>query len=382
MNALVTNLTPATDKQRLGAAVSLDGLRLTYEGGTVAVDDVSLSIAAGEFVSLLGPSGSGKTTTLKMLAGFEHPDMGDIRVADRSMVKVPASKRNIGMVFQNYALFPHMTVFDNVAFPLRMRKRPKAEIKAAVEEVLAMMHLQPMADRYPKQLSGGQQQRVALARAIVFSPPLLLMDEPLGALDRKLRQEVQYELKRIQRKLGLTVVYVTHDQDEALFLSDRIAIMNGGKIAQIGTPPALYQDPDSRFVAEFLGESNFISAELVEIIAGRATVKLPDGAIIHGRPIGVGASAGAAVDVLIRPEKLDVFDTPQTTAAGMNAITGTLEMVNFLGSELEYEIATSGGTLTARSYLRHASVNRPAGSAVHLGFAEGDCMIFARGADR
>jgi putative spermidine/putrescine transport system ATP-binding protein len=372
MNAVSPAFAANSQDEKLGAPVQLKNLRLTYGASVRAVDDVSLTVRAGEFVSLLGPSGSGKTTTLKMLAGFEDPDSGEIFVGDRSILGLSAAKRNIGMVFQNYALFPHMTVFDNVAFPLKMRKRPKEEIRSLVHEALSLVHMQDHADRKPGQLSGGQQQRVAFARAIVFKPPLLLMDEPLGALDRQLRKEVQYELKRIQKRLGLTVVYVTHDQDEALFLSDTIAIMENGKIAQAGAPPELYESPTSRFVAEFLGESNFISGRLAAISDRRASVTLPDGATVTGRPIGVQGDEGAPVEILIRPEKLDIFaaDTHQ------NRIAGRVDMVNFLGSQLEYEVKTAGGMLAARSYLRSGSAPLAVGVDVKLGFASDDCMIF------
>lgn len=372
MNAMGQTFAATSKEERLGAPVQLKNLRLTYGASVRAVDDVSLTVRAGEFVSLLGPSGSGKTTTLKMLAGFEDPDSGEIIVGDRSIIGLSAAKRNIGMVFQNYALFPHMTVSDNVAFPLKMRKRPKEEIRASVNEALSLVHMQNHADRKPGQLSGGQQQRVAFARAIVFKPPLLLMDEPLGALDRQLRKEVQYELKRIQKRLGLTVIYVTHDQDEALFLSDTIAIMENGRIAQAGAPPELYESPKTRFVAEFLGESNFVSGRLAAISDGRASVTLPDGATITGRPIGIEGNEGSPVEILIRPEKLDAFAAEKY----QNFIAGRVDMVNFLGSQLEYEVKTAGGMLAARSYLRSHSAPLAIGVDVKLGFASDDCMIF------
>jgi spermidine/putrescine ABC transporter ATP-binding subunit len=362
---------------RLGTGVELRNLKLAYDGGARAVDDVSLAIGPGEFVCLLGPSGSGKTTTLKMIAGFEHPDEGEIFVDGRPMVDVAAARRNIGMVFQNYALFPHMTVFDNVAFPLKMRGRSKNDIRSAVHGALDMVQLRELTGRFPKQLSGGQQQRVALARAIVFRPPVLLMDEPLGALDRQLRKEVQYELKRIQRMLGLTVVYVTHDQEEALFLSDTIAIMNRGRIVQTGSPRRLYEHPGSRFVAQFLGESNFLPGTVVSASAGEAAVALADGTTVRGTPIG-RCDRDAAVDILIRPEKLDCLD-PGTEASGQaNRIEGTIEMVNFLGGQQEYAVTTVGGRLAARFYPRVASATRSVGSTVTLAFSPGDCMVFSR----
>jgi ABC-type Fe3+/spermidine/putrescine transport system ATPase subunit len=268
-----------------------------------------------------------------------------------------------------------MTVFDNVAFPLKMRKRKRDEIRTAVHDALALVHLEHLADRKPGQLSGGQQQRVAFARAIVFRPPLLLMDEPLGALDRQLRKEVQYELKRVQKRLGLTVIYVTHDQDEALFLSDTIAVMESGRIAQCGTPPELYADPNSRFVAEFLGESNFVSGKLAQISAEGVRVVMPDGTSLSGRPIGPMGEPGSAVDVMVRPEKLDVLEQPDA-AGHENRLPGTIEMVNFLGSQQEYEVRTSGGVLAARYYLRASSLPLELGSTVTLGFDAGDCLVF------
>ncbi|WP_342364081.1 ABC transporter ATP-binding protein [Terrarubrum flagellatum] len=357
----------------LGASVRLTNLERNYNG-VRAVEDVSLTVEAGEFLSLLGPSGSGKTTTLKMIAGFEDPDRGNVVIGGRSVIGVSASRRNLGMVFQNYALFPHMTVFENVAFPLKMRKQPRGAIRDAVHEALSLVRLEHLAARKPAELSGGQQQRVAFARAVVFRPPLLLMDEPLGALDRKLREEVQHELKRVQKRLGLTVIYVTHDQQEALFLSDTIALMENGRIAQAGSPPELYEKPNSRFVAEFLGESNFISGALIESSGDRAVATLPDGSSIVGRAIG---QLEGAVDILVRPEKLDVAAGETIRQAGANRIAGCVEMVNFLGSELEYEIRTSGGALAARSYLRSGFAPLPTGSPVTLSFSSADCMMFS-----
>ncbi|SIR60136.1 MULTISPECIES: ABC transporter ATP-binding protein [unclassified Bosea (in: a-proteobacteria)] len=243
----------------LGKAVSIRALHKSY-GATLALDDVSLDIPAGCFCTLLGASGSGKTTLLKTIAGFETYDRGRILVGGVDIGPVPVSKRNIGMVFQNYALFPHMSVRRNVAFGLEMRKLPAREVQSRVEEALALVDLIPYAERLPRQLSGGQQQRVALARALVIRPDILLMDEPLGALDKNLRQAIQVELKRLHAAVGATVVYVTHDQEEALFLSDQIAVMDKGRIVQIGSPRALYDKPVDRFVATFLGECNFVPA--------------------------------------------------------------------------------------------------------------------------
>ena len=242
-------------EQSGGAALSIINATKNY-GGAVAVDDVSLDVAAGEFLTMLGSSGSGKTTTLNAIAGFVKLTSGSILLDGQEIERLPSYKRNIGVVFQHYALFPHMTVRKNIAFPLEQRKLPKGEAERLIDEALAMVRLEGYADRFPRQLSGGQQQRVALARALVFKPRLLLMDEPLGALDKKLREWLQLEIKRIHRELGVTFIYVTHDQEEALVLSDRIAVMSNGRIEQVGTAVDLYERPATQFVAEFIGESN------------------------------------------------------------------------------------------------------------------------------
>src|SRR5688572_11305539 len=244
-----------------GASVDLVNLRKLY-GGVVALDTLTLSVKQGEFVTLLGPSGSGKTTTLMMIAGFEDPSAGDILVNGEPVVSRPPHRRNIGVVFQSYALFPHMTVAGNVGYPLRMRHVRRDDVRRRVAAALDLVQLGALGDRYPAQLSGGQQQRVALARALVFEPPLLLMDEPLGALDKKLREDLQLEIKRIHRDVGVTVIYVTHDQSEALTMSDRIAIMRAGRLEQYGAADELYERPATRFVAEFVGEATLLGARV------------------------------------------------------------------------------------------------------------------------
>src|SRR5258707_12039868 len=245
------------------AAIKLEDVTKIFDGKVVAVDGVTLYIAAGEFFALLGPSGCGKTTSLRMIAGFEMPDSGRVHVGGQDITDLPVHRRDMGMVFQNYALFPHRTVAENVAFGLRMRGIEKDTIARKVKRALAMVELSGMEDRRPGQLSGGQQQRVALARAIVIEPRVLLCDEPLGALDKKLRQQMQFELKQLQRKLGLTMVFVTHDQEEALAMSDRIAVMNAGKVEQIGTPSDVYDRPSTRFVADFIGDTNLFRGEVI-----------------------------------------------------------------------------------------------------------------------
>src|SRR5689334_10473231 len=260
----------------MSAAIEISGVSKIYDGGVRAVDTIEIDIRQGEFFSLLGPSGCGKTTTLRIIAGFETPSDGAIRVDGADITHVPAHKRDMGMVFQNYALFPHRTVAENVAFGLRMRGIDKQAIEARVKAALAMVELSGLEDRRPGQLSGGQQQRVALARAIVIEPRVLLCDEPLGALDKKLRQQMQFELKQLQKTLGLTLVFVTHDQEEALAMSDRIAVMNCGRVEQIGTPVEIYDQPLTRFVADFIGDTNIFRGERVTTGAG------PGLAVGHG----------------------------------------------------------------------------------------------------
>lgn len=310
-------------------------------GGTTAVDDVSLEIKAGEFISLLGPSGSGKTTLLMMLAGFEEPSSGQIILGSNEVTHLAPNRRNIGMVFQSYALFPHMTVGDNIAFPLRMRGIKRAERLKRVEETLALVRLDGLQNRMPRQLSGGQQQRVALARAIVFRPAVILMDEPLGALDKKLREYLQLEIKRLQRRLNATVAYVTHDQSEALTMSDRIAVMNHGQILQVGPPRDLYHRPSSAFVANFLGEMNFLAGSVVAIDGGKYTVDL-GGAYVEAAP-PVEASrwgVGSAVRVAVRPEQIKVMPSSDVNGPRVRGVT---REIIFNGASLTMLIQLSTG---------------------------------------
>jgi spermidine/putrescine transport system ATP-binding protein len=274
-------------------------------GEITAVDDVDLQISDGEFFSLLGPSGCGKTTTLRMIAGFEQPTVGEIYLHGRPVAGIPAHKRPVNTVFQNYALFPHMTIWQNVAFGLEMKKVPKDEINRRVGEALELVQLGGMGERKPKQLSGGQQQRVALARALVNHPEVLLLDEPLGALDLKLRKEMQFELKQIQERLGITFIYVTHDQEEALTMSDRIAVMDAGKVQQVGTPREIYEHPNNRFVADFIGETNFVPATVKEI---EQFVTLDIGSVdVLGTADNRSLSVGQQVTLAIRPEKINLY---------------------------------------------------------------------------
>jgi putative spermidine/putrescine transport system ATP-binding protein len=322
-------------------ALSVSGVSKHY-GDFTAVDDVSFELRRGEFLTMLGPSGSGKTTTLRMIAGFITPDGGEIRVAGTDVSSTPPYKRNIGMVFQNYALFPHLTAERNVAFPLEMRGVGKAEAVRRANEALELVGLHDRGKRKPTELSGGQQQRVALARAIVFEPDLLLMDEPLGALDRKLRASMQIELMRIARETDATVISVTHDQEEALVMSDRIAIYNDGRVEQLGTAPELYDTPASLFVADFIGDSNIFHGKVAARgeIAGEGWTARADGAT---------AETGT-VALVLRPEQLKVAPADTVSGDGLNRRDGVIAESIYLGSEWKYVIDLSdGSTAQARA---------------------------------
>jgi putative spermidine/putrescine transport system ATP-binding protein len=328
-----------------GAAIQLLDLEKRY-GDVTALAGVSLDMPAGEFVTLLGPSGSGKTTTLNAIAGFLQPDNGRILV-DRSPIEtVPPHRRNIGMVFQNYALFPHMTVEANIAYPLKRRKVAKQELRRLVAESLALVGLDGMDKRYPRELSGGQQQRVALARALVFRPRVLLMDEPLGALDRRLRASLQLEFKRIHRELGITFVYVTHDQDEALVMSDRIAVFNNGTIDQVGTAEELYERPATLFVAEFLGDSNVLPGVITDGASGR---RLRGDGYELTLPKDATLPAGSRGVVTVRPERVTVVpDTPTAAPVHGNALAGRVKQAIYMGGIRRLEIDVAGFTMIAQ----------------------------------
>ena len=308
------------------------------------VDGISVRIAPGEFFSLLGPSGSGKTTTLMMIAGFAQVDEGSILVDDVDIVAVPPQRRGFGMVFQNYAIFPHLNVFDNIAFPLRARKTPEDQIRTRVKEALELVRLERFADRFSRQLSGGQQQRVAIARAIVFHPSVVLMDEPLGALDKNLRYQMQVEIKEIQQRLGMTVVYVTHDQEEAMNLSDRIAIMNSGRVEQVGRPVEIYNSPASRFIARFLGEANLIEGTVETVGDGQATLRTAAGVQLHARAHD-DVTAGARASLFVRPERVVI--APSRGEAGddpaLNRVDGHLADTSFLGNILRHAVEIAPG---------------------------------------
>ncbi len=347
-----------------GASVRLEGLWKVY-GDVIAVRDVTLPIAPGEFITLLGPSGSGKTTTLMAIAGFVTPSRGAIYIDDRPVVDLPPQKRDLGIVFQNYALFPHMTVADNIAFPLQMRRLPRAEVARRVAQALEMVRLPGYERRYARQLSGGQQQRVALARAVVFQPRVLLMDEPLGALDKKLREHMQLELKHIQRHLKITVIYVTHDQEEALTMSDRIAVMRDGAIVQVGTPGELYEEPVDAFVADFIGESNFLRGAITAVHEdGLVDVKHQSG--LHFRAVRRGPAApGAVALAAVRPEHLAVADGGESEPR-LNRWRGRVEEIIYAGDATKYKIAVGDLLLTVKMQNRERRQGARIGATVDV----------------
>ena len=308
-------------------------------GNVKAVDNVSLDIEHGEFLTLLGPSGSGKTTTLNMIAGFEIPTNGEILLENEDITTVAPNNRGIGMVFQNYALFPHMTVFDNIAFPLKMRKIPSDKIRKMTREALELVKLPGFESRYPHQLSGGQQQRIALARAIVFQPKILLMDEPLGALDKKLRDHMRLEIKHLQESLNITVIYVTHDQEEALTMSDRIAIMNYGKIIQLDTPVELYESPENLFVADFIGESNFLQGRVAEVNGDSASIETRQGLKVWVRQ-RTRIEPNEEISVAVRPEKIQILSGENNDQSEIvNRYTGKIEEIVYVGEARIYRIS-------------------------------------------
>ncbi|MGD9700831.1 MAG: ABC transporter ATP-binding protein [Acidimicrobiia bacterium] len=341
-------------------------------GEMVAVDHVDLEVRAGEFLSLLGPSGCGKTTTLRMLAGFEQPDEGYIRISGDFVQGVPPYKRDVNTVFQHYALFPHMTVAENVGYGLRQRATPKAEISKRVGEALEMVKMSPLANRKPRQMSGGQQQRVALARALVNRPSVLLLDEPLGALDRKLRQEMQIELKLLQSELGITFIFVTHDQEEALSMSDRIAVMLDGHVEQLDDPDTVYEKPASAFVAAFIGQNNFWEGAATD--DGMVT---PDGTVFvsnHRAPITRGAEALAAV----RPETVSLSTTDP--GPSVNATAGTVAGVSHLGDVLQFVVHTEAGRDLIARLPRHQAPKLVPGDPVWCVWSPEHVYVF--GADQ
>ena len=352
------------------ALVSFTGVQKTYDGINLVVRNLNLEIRQGEFLSLLGPSGSGKTTTLMMLAGFESPTAGEISLNGVPITRTPPHKRNFGMVFQNYALFPHMTVADNIGYPLSVRKLPAAEREAKVARALDMVQLGRMGGRYPGQLSGGQQQRVALARALVFDPQLVLMDEPLGALDKQLREHMQIELKALHRRLGVTFVYVTHDQTEALTMSDRVAVFSDGAIQQIDVVDNLYETPVNRFVAGFVGDSTVLQAEVVRLDGGRCEVRLPNGVQLRGINVNA-AQVGDAVQCGSRPERLQIAQS-----AAANTFQARVADVIYFGDHLRLRCEMSGQPdATIKMPLAHQQLPEP-GQTIHVHAPEEHLRVY------
>ena len=311
-------------------------------GDAAAVDDLSLDIQEGEFFSMLGPSGCGKTTTLRMIGGFEEPTYGTVYLGGRDVTTLPPYKRDVNTVFQSYALFPHLNVYENIAFGLRRKKVDKGDIDKRVRDAMTLVDLVGFESRKPPQMSGGQQQRVALARALVNHPKVLLLDEPLGALDLKLRKQMQLELKRIQQEVGITFIYVTHDQEEAMTMSDRLAVMRHGKIEQIGPPEAVYETPATEFVAGFLGASNMLDGEVKETNNGRTTIALSTGGTVTTDTSGVPAGI-SAVRVGVRPEKITIVPDDGNAPADRNTVTGLLRMSTYIGVNYQYKVEGPGG---------------------------------------
>ena len=320
--------------------VEFKNVQKTYDGKSLIVKDLNLEIRRGEFLTLLGPSGSGKTTSLMMLAGFETATHGEITLGGKVLNQHPPHKRDIGMVFQNYALFPHMTVAENVAFPLKVRRMAKSDIKEKVEQALGMIRMNDFAGRYPAQLSGGQQQRVALARALVFEPKLVLMDEPLGALDKQLREHMQMEIKHLHEKFGLTIVYVTHDQSEALTMSDRVAVFHQGEIQQIDDPKTLYEAPTNSFVAQFIGENNQLHGVVQSIDGEHCIVRMPGGELLHALAINI-AGPGEATTLSIRPERILIGEAAKQCT---NVVQGQIREFVYLGDHIRLCIETCGNS--------------------------------------
>ena len=368
-------MSQATREEEGGAGrpdLEVDGLVKRF-GPTLAVDHVSFSLAPGEFYSLLGPSGCGKTTTLRIVAGFEHPEAGTIRIRGSDISRLPPHHRNVNTVFQHYALFPHLSVEDNVGYGLRQQNLPLEETRRRLEDALDVVRLRELRDRYPRQLSGGQQQRVALARALVNEPAVLLLDEPLAALDLKLRKAMQGELKKLQERVAVTFLYVTHDQEEALTLSDRIAVMNGGKIVQEGTPQEIYERPTSRFVADFIGQTNFFEGQVEEI--GAVTVVRETGGLVLRCAPASWVSAGMHVAVAVRPEKIGPSDGDPA-----NRVAGTLVRTTYLGDLVQFHVALPDGrelVCQRQNERGDPTAAWRVGDRIEIGWAEGSALVLA-----
>ena len=340
-------------------------------GSVLAVDNAHLAIEAGRFLTLLGPSGSGKTTLLQVVAGLIAPPAGRVHIGDVDVTDLAPHRREIGMVFQNYALFPHLTVSDNIAFPLRLRRLREAEIERQVASALEMIDLPQVGGRRVVELSGGQQQRIALARALVYRPSVLLMDEPLGALDRRLRDQMKFEIKSIQRRLGITVIYVTHDQDEALTMSDRIAVMNYGRVVQVGDPHTIYMKPSTRFVAEFVGDSNLFPGQLVGLDGGAARVGTRLGEMV-GQYAAAGSIDRGAVSVLVRPERARLLGQGERSDQALDV---TIEQMFFRGEFTEIGARTSEGSIVRVKATGDVPSDVRPGSTARIGWSAQDAVV-------
>jgi putative spermidine/putrescine transport system ATP-binding protein len=350
--------------------VSFKDVQKSYDGETLVVKNLNMDIAQGEFLTMLGPSGSGKTTTLLMLAGFEVPTHGHIYLDGQSIDNMPPHKRNIGMVFQNYALFPHMTVEENLAFPLQVRKLPKAEIEQRIRRALDMVQLGQYGKRRPGQLSGGQQQRVAVARALVFDPKLVLMDEPLGALDKQLREQMQFEIKHLHDRLGITVVYVTHDQSEALTMSNRIAVFNDGVIQQLSTPDELYERPQSAFVAQFIGENNKLKGTVKSLNGGTCVVEIEGGSTVHATAVNID-QVGAPTTLSLRPERVKINPA---NGSMPNVFGAQVEELIYLGDHIRTRVSVCGHSdFVIKLPNAEGKVQFEPGSKISVGWKTEDC---------
>jgi spermidine/putrescine transport system ATP-binding protein len=347
-------------------AIALTGVSKSF-AGVPAVNDVTIEIAEGEFFSMLGPSGCGKTTTLRMIAGFETPDAGRVLLEGTDVTMVSANRRPVNMVFQQYALFPHMSIYDNVAFGLKVKRVPRSQHRERVTELLRIVDLEGYDKRRPRQLSGGQQQRVALARALVNRPAALLLDEPLGALDVKLRKQMQLELKRIQHELGTTFVYVTHDQDEALAMSDRIAVMNRGRVEQLGSPREIYDHPQTAFVADFIGSLNALDVTIDELVGGYGVTRFGENERIVTSVDG--HAVGDAVRVAVRPEHVQIFPEGSEVPAAGSRLAGTIGELVYLGMYTQFHVDTRAGRIISHRLADEPAVRLEPGSPVALSWA-------------
>jgi spermidine/putrescine transport system ATP-binding protein len=347
-----------------GVAIALEGVSKRF-GKAEAVRNVTLAIRDGEFFSLLGPSGCGKTTTLRMIAGFEVPDAGRIVLQGKDVTSVFSNRRPVNMVFQQYALFPHMSIYDNVAFGLKVKRVPRREHRGRVHEMLRVVELEGLERRRPRQLSGGQQQRVALARALVNNPAALLLDEPLGALDVKLRKQMQLELKRIQAELGTTFVYVTHDQEEALAMSDRIAVMNAGRVEQIGGPREIYEHPETAFVADFIGSLNALDFTIDELVGEYAVMRIgEDQRLVVS--VGPGARSGDSLRVAVRPERVHIGPVETSWTDGGSWLEGTVSDIVYLGMYTQFHVQTPAGRIVSNRLADESTAPFEPGSRVAL----------------